>query len=151
MEGERPREPLYAAPLICFEDLFPYLSRNAVRLGARVLLNATNDAWFEGSREPEHHMRQSIFRAVENRVYLLRSTATGVTCVVDPLGRVERLTDADGSSVSFAGFHTAALSIPKQFTPTFYTRHGDVFFALPAAVFLIVVLVFLRRRANNGA
>ena len=149
-EGGISREPLSAGALICFEDLFPYLSRNTVKAGARVLLNATNDAWFEGSLEPEHHKRQSVFRAVENRVYLLRSTATGVTCVVDPMGRVERLMDADGSSVSFAGFLPAKLSIPKNFTPTFYTRHGDKFFALPAAVFLLVVLGGMLVRRKYG-
>ena len=136
------RDPLFAGPLICFEDLFPHISRASVNLGARVLLNATNDAWFEHSLEPEIHFRNAVFRAVENRAWLLRATSTGVTCAVDPFGRVERLTDsATGSSVSFPGFMTATLPIPRDLAPTFYTRHGDIVLAFPSALFLLVMLL----------
>jgi apolipoprotein N-acyltransferase len=134
-------QKLFAGALICFEDIFPYLARESVLLGVRVLLNATNDAWFEGSLEPEIHLRQSIFRAVENRVPLLRATNTGVTCAITPYGNVTRLADETGNTVSFPGWMTASLDIPRDFTPTFYTRHGDRFFALPAAGFLLVVLL----------
>ncbi len=130
-----------AGALICFEDLFPHLSRAAIRAGARLLLNATNDAWFEGSLEPEIHLRQSIFRAVETRVPLLRATNTGVTCLVDSLGRVTRLQNGAGSCVSFPGFMNATLSIPRDFAPTPYTRHGDLLLAQPAALFLLLCLL----------
>jgi len=75
------------SPLICYEDIVPELAREATRRGAEVLVNQTNDAWFGDSIAPYQHHMIAAFRAIENRRYLLRSTNTGLTAVVDPLGR----------------------------------------------------------------
>jgi apolipoprotein N-acyltransferase len=75
------------APLICYEDIVPLLAREATVNGAHVLVNQTNDAWFGDTVAPYQHHMIASFRAIENRRYLLRSTNTGVTAVVDPLGR----------------------------------------------------------------
>ncbi len=74
--------------LICYEDIFPEISRKTVRLGAQFLANLTNDAWYDISSAAYQHLAISVFRAVETRRYLLRSTNTGVSAVVDPLGRI---------------------------------------------------------------
>ena len=76
-----------AAPLICYEDVIPGLSRRAVQKGADILVNLTNDAWFGDSVAPYQHHMIASFRAIENRRFLLRSTNSGYTSVVDPLGR----------------------------------------------------------------
>ncbi len=75
------------APLICYEDVVPFLARQATALGAQVLINQTNDAWFGNTVAPYQHHMIASFRAIENRRFLLRSTNTGVTAVVDPTGR----------------------------------------------------------------
>lgn len=75
------------APLICYEDVVPLLAREAAANGAEVLVNQTNDAWFGDTVAPYQHHMIASFRAIENRRFLLRSTNTGVTAVVDPLGR----------------------------------------------------------------
>ncbi len=75
------------APLICYEDIVPELAREATRRGAELLVNQTNDAWFGDTIAPYQHHMIAAFRAIENRRYLLRSTNTGLTAVVDPLGR----------------------------------------------------------------
>ncbi len=75
------------APLICYEDIVPALAREATARGAEVLINQTNDAWFGDTVAPYQHHMIAAFRAIENRRYLLRSTNTGLTAVVDPLGR----------------------------------------------------------------
>jgi apolipoprotein N-acyltransferase len=75
------------APLICYEDIIPSLAHEAVRKGAEVLINQTNDAWFGDSVAPYQHHLIASFRALETRRYLLRSTNTGLTAVVDPIGR----------------------------------------------------------------
>jgi apolipoprotein N-acyltransferase len=75
------------APLICYEDVVPLLAREATARGAQVLVNQTNDAWFGNTVAPYQHHMIASFRAIENRRFLLRSTNTGVTAVVDPLGR----------------------------------------------------------------
>jgi apolipoprotein N-acyltransferase len=77
------------APLICYEDVVPLLAREATARGAEVLINQTNDAWFGNTVAPYQHHMIASFRAIENRRFLLRSTNTGVTAVVDPLGRTQ--------------------------------------------------------------
>lgn len=75
------------SPLICYEDVIPRLARAATRNGAELLVNQTNDAWFGDSVAPYQHHMIASFRAIENRRFLLRSTNTGLTAIVDPLGR----------------------------------------------------------------
>lgn len=73
---------------ICFEDTFGYISRRFVNSGARAIVNLTNDAWAKDLCCQYQHLSMSVLRAVENRVPLVRSTATGQTAFVDPNGRV---------------------------------------------------------------
>lgn len=75
-------------PLICYESLFADVARESVRQGADVLVNLTNDAWFEGGRGVEQHFAATVLRAVETGRPLLRSAHGGVTAAVDPRGRV---------------------------------------------------------------
>lgn len=123
---EQPAVPF--AVLICFEDTIPALARESVRNGARLLINQTNDAWFDPSAASRQQMIQCVFRCVENRVPAARATNTGVTCCIDPRGRVhDLLRDADGD-LRGAGFRLAEVRVPGADLPlTFYTRHGDLF------------------------
>ncbi len=75
------------AALICYEDVVPELSARAAREGAEILANMTNDAWFGKSIAPLQHHLIASFRTIETRRYLLRATNTGLTAIVDPLGR----------------------------------------------------------------
>jgi apolipoprotein N-acyltransferase len=75
------------SPLICYEDVVPRLAQQAAAAGAEILINQTNDVWFGNTVAPYQHHMIASFRAIENRRFLLRSTNTGVTAVVDPLGR----------------------------------------------------------------
>ena len=78
---------VHVSPLICYEDVVPHISRWAVVKGATLLVNQTNDAWFGNTVAPYQHHMIASFRAIENRRFLLRSTNTGLTAAVDPLGR----------------------------------------------------------------
>jgi apolipoprotein N-acyltransferase len=80
-------EKLKVSPLICYEDIVPSLSREAVQEGAEILVNLTNDAWFGNTVAPHQHHLIASFRSIENHRYLLRSTNTGLTAIVDPVGR----------------------------------------------------------------
>jgi apolipoprotein N-acyltransferase len=75
------------APLICYEDTVPAPARDATRRGAELLVNLTYDTWFGRSVAPYQHHTIAIFRAIENRRFLVRSTYTGYTAVVNPLGK----------------------------------------------------------------
>jgi apolipoprotein N-acyltransferase len=77
----------FSAP-ICFEDTFGYLSRNFVKGGADILVNLSNDAWSNSLPAQKQHLSMAVFRAVENYRAMVRSTATGQTCAINPIGRV---------------------------------------------------------------
>jgi apolipoprotein N-acyltransferase len=74
--------------LICFESIFPKLARDWTSGGANLLVNITNDAWFGRSSAPWQHLSMTVFRALENRRSMARSANTGVSTVIDPLGRM---------------------------------------------------------------
>jgi apolipoprotein N-acyltransferase len=75
--------------LICYEDILPRFTNDAVRhANPELLVNMTNDAWFGDTTEPWEHLALATFRAIEHRRYLVRGTNSGVSAVVDPVGRV---------------------------------------------------------------
>ena len=78
---------LKVSPLICYEDTVPALAREATRKGAELLVNITSDSWFGRTLAPHQHHLIAAFRAIENRRFLIRATNTGLSGVVDPLGR----------------------------------------------------------------
>ncbi len=73
---------------ICFEDSFPNDVRLFAREGAQVILNLSNDYWSLTDVEAMQHAANAVFRAVENGRPLARASASGLTCLVDPLGRI---------------------------------------------------------------
>lgn len=74
--------------LICYEAIFPELTRRYVRAGAALLVNITNDAWYGDTAMPRQHLLQTAVRAVESRRWVLRCANTGISAVVDPTGRI---------------------------------------------------------------
>jgi apolipoprotein N-acyltransferase len=105
---------------ICFEVIFPELSRAMVSNGAQLIANITNDAWFGKSSAPFQHFSMVKFRAVENKRAIARAANTGISGFIDPLGRELAASDL---------YVDAQLtrSLPLLNTLTFYTRFGDVF------------------------
>ncbi|NQT75512.1 MAG: apolipoprotein N-acyltransferase [Candidatus Omnitrophica bacterium] len=79
--------PKFAA-LICFEDVFPELARRFVKNGAELLIVITNDAWYGKSGASYQHAACSVFRAIENRVPVIRCANTGYSCFIDSMGRI---------------------------------------------------------------
>lgn len=79
------------APQICYESIFPDLGQQAVRGGADVLLNLTNDGWYDGTSELKQHLLLSRIRAVETGRSLVRATNTGISAIIHPSGRFLKL------------------------------------------------------------
>lgn len=123
----------YAA-LICFEDIFPGLVRRFVYEGADILINMTNDAWFGESSEQLQHAQASVFRAVENRVSVIRAANTGFSCYIDPKGAIEDSITDSSAGMYTEGFRTFSIKIGEK--NSFYTRYGDIF------VYLCLFFVF---------
>ena len=140
--------------LICFEDIFGGLSRLAVKSGAGFLVNQTNDGWFDGSAGAMQHLSQAVFRCVENRVSMVRCANTGVTGFIDRCGRSSLLIGSDGQA-RCAGMKPGAVEVRPAGAPlTFYTRWGDLPFALPCgvvagAVFLLVMIPGNRKMSTH--
>ncbi|MDI6606221.1 MAG: apolipoprotein N-acyltransferase, partial [Candidatus Omnitrophota bacterium] len=122
--------------LICFEDLFPEISRRYVKNGAGFLLNLTNDAWYKKTSAAYQHLQASVLRAVENRRFLVRAANTGVSGFIHPAGQIiSPVSDESGREIFVAGYRTQpvfALGGPL----TLYTRYGDIFI-----LFCIIILI----------
>ena len=125
--------------LICYELIFPYLSRAAVQNGAHMLVNITNDAWYGDSSAPYQHFSMAVFRAIENRRSLVRSANTGISGFIDPLGRVVSATPI---------FKETALTmgVPLLNISTWYTRWGDCFARGCLGVTTIMIIWRLRMK-----
>lgn len=135
--------PSFAA-LICFEDTVAPLAARAVRDGARWLVNQSNDAWFDPSAQSEQHLAHAIFRCIENRVPMARCCNTGVSCLIDAYGNVDRQLD-----LRTDGFASGMLSpCPVGQPKTFYTRHPNAF-AQAALLFGTIALFMLRSRQRK--
>jgi apolipoprotein N-acyltransferase len=78
-----------AGVLICYESIFPDIGRRWVENGANVLVNLTNDAWYGKSSAPYQSWAMTVLRSVETRRSLVRSANTGISGVIDPLGRIK--------------------------------------------------------------
>lgn len=123
--SSRGRESRFGV-LICFEDTMAKLARGFARQGAQFLVNITNDAWFMDTKEPFLHLQGAVFRAVENRLSVVRSANTGVSCFIDPRGRIYRWVRDQRNKQTFVdGFSVAAVAAGSA--GTLYTKLGDVF------------------------
>ncbi len=135
---------------ICYEIIFPDLVRRFVKQGAQFLVTITNDGWYGKSSAPYQHFSMAVFRAVENRRYLLRAATTGVSGIIDPYGRI--ITQSKMMTIT----HLTAQIYPSV-ERTIYTRHGDIlaFLSLTfCGVFLILTLVqriHARKARKNSA
>ncbi len=104
--------------LICYESAFEDLSRSYRTQGADFLVNITNDAWFGRTTTPYQHAAHLVMRAIENRIGIARAANTGVSELVDPLGREYERTEL--------GVETYASGVVRTSDVlTVYSRSGD--------------------------
>ena len=123
---------------ICFEDTFGYISRKFVLNGAEVIVNLSNDAWAGSLSCQMQHLSMAIFRAVENRRAMVRSTASGQTAAIDPNGRIIAM--AQPFTESYLNAEVPVISGHL----TIYTRYGDylgIIFTLTAILLLLSGLI----------
>ena len=134
-------------PLVCFEDTVGRLTRKFVRDEPQLLVNVTNDAWFQDSEEAEQHLANARFRCIELRRPMARAANTGVTCFIDRSGRVtHRLPQWE------EGVLNIEMAVPGEVISTVYSQIGDVFSATMLAIGAITgVQGLIRRRRRMAA
>jgi apolipoprotein N-acyltransferase len=138
------------APLICFEDTIGELARQPVLLGAQLLVNITNDAWFGFTAASHQQLAEATFRTVENRRPLVRCANNGVTAFLNRDGRVtQTLLMADGT-VYGPGVLSGEVDVPLNPELTFYTRHGEAFSVICTEIAGLAALIALWRRMRNA-
>jgi apolipoprotein N-acyltransferase len=125
-----------ALPLICYEAVFPGdVAARDDRPGW--IVNLTNDGWFGISTGPYQHLQQARLRGIEEGLPVVRAANTGISAVIDPVGRI----------VAQLGLGLEGVldsSLPSAIAPTIYAKVGDI----PTAIIIAAALIFvIRRRA----
>jgi len=129
-----------AALAICFDSLFPWITRLQVLRGANSLVIITNDEWFWGEWMAREHADVAKLRAVESRLFLVRAANSGISCIVNPLGKVEA-----SLNLRERGKLIGTVGIPRGSHETFYVRFGDmVQFTLTLLTATLTIIAFVK-------
>jgi apolipoprotein N-acyltransferase len=128
---------------ICYEEIVPQLFREIVIPGARAVINLTNDSWFGDTNEPWFHANLNVFRAVENRIPIVRVANTGFSFSVDDRGRMQETTE-----LFKEGILNVKVNLPTSPKITFYAAHGEWFFlcSLLISVLMPTEMYLLNRK-----
>lgn len=142
--GERTRPHSFPGiprvlPLICYEGIFPALDMTSYGpndiMRPKWIINISNDAWFGPTTGPVQHLNLASFRAIEEGLPMVRSTPTGISGVVDPLGRV-----VPGTAIGLgvAGYMDVTLPGEANVTAFAQQRYAYPVFAILLCLSLIV-------------
>ena len=134
--------------VICWEIAFPGVFRKFVKNGADFMINITNEAWFRESSYSYQYVAISVLRAVENRISIARAANTGISCFIDPFGRVTaKLQDENGKDLFIKGYLTRNIALSRQ--KTVYTTYGGVFVYLVLIVTASVMIIAFLKRSSH--
>ena len=124
-------ESVKVGAMICYENLYPEMSADAVRDGAQVLTAITNEGFFAGSQGQYQLAAFSRFRSIETRRAMIRAAATGMTRATDKFGR-------DTAEVSMWSEQILTAKAALSDERTVYVRYGDW---LPKLCLLVIILL----------
>ena len=146
---------IHVAPLVCFEDTIGELTRqfvlpNETSPGANLIVDVTNDGWFQRSAGSHQHLANAIFRCAETRRPMIRAANTGVTCFINQFGRVTQMLRDDTGSTFTEGVLTGEIKVPTEQELTFYVRHGELFAKMCAVITLIAIAIVFGARASRN-
>ncbi|MCD4825977.1 MAG: hypothetical protein K8S55_15405 [Phycisphaerae bacterium] len=148
---------------ICFEGTFGRLCRKMVNRGRKnnmILVNFSNDGWFvyrgsdglyHGTTEHTQHLVHYVFRAVENRVPVVRAVNTGISGWINSDGKIESLLEIPGEEyrkrTMVAGSLLVEVRVDNRHSP--YSRCGDIFAQVVSLVAAVLVVVILRKKIGR--
>ncbi|MBI5646077.1 MAG: apolipoprotein N-acyltransferase [Ignavibacteriae bacterium] len=141
---DRRRKDARIWAMICYETLYPSFVAGFVARGANALLVVTNDGWFGNSSGPYQLQRYAVLRAIETRRAVARCANNGISCFIDPYGRVSQETQF-GTRGWIAG------PLPLRADTTVFAAHGDWFaqLCLVLAAAATLAAIFLRRKKEQ--
>jgi len=115
------------SPQICYEIIFPSAMTHPQDIRPDYILTITNDAWYGDSAGPRQHFVQARFRAIEQGLPVIRSANTGVSGVIDPMGRIIEMRDVMTNETDGTTINT---SLPLKTPPTLYNKFGNALFLI---------------------
>jgi apolipoprotein N-acyltransferase len=135
--------------VICFENSFPHRVRELARHGVDFMVQLTNDGWFGRTAQPHQDLAIAVFRAIENGATLVRGTNTGISCFIDPWGRISGMVRAPwGETVFVRGTSVESISVVAH--DTFYKKYGDVWvLGCFVALALVFAVCIYRQRVES--
>jgi len=127
-------------PLICYESLFPGLTREGARASGRAdwIVNVSNDAWFGQTSGPWQHLNLASYRAIEEGLPIVRATPTGVSAVIDAYGRPTQ-------TLPMGAFGVIDAPLPPPLPQTPFGRWGESGFWLMTALSAAALIPATRR------
>ncbi|ABC77418.1 apolipoprotein N-acyltransferase [Syntrophus aciditrophicus] len=128
--------------LICYEGILSEAGRIYKNEGAGLLVNITNDAWFGRTSAPYQHLSMTVFRAVENRLFLARAANTGISAIIDPTGKI-LMKSSIFERTAIQG-HIKYLNLP-----TLYAKYGDIFVYVCFILLISIYLMSEKRRITK--
>jgi apolipoprotein N-acyltransferase len=127
--------------LICYESVFPNLTRTAVKRGADILVNITNDAWYGTSSAPYQLLAMAAMRSVETKAPMVRVANTGISAVIQSDGTITARTPLFKRSIEIEHVYWRQAN-------TLYVQIGDVFAEACVALALVAVAIAVVRRPS---
>jgi len=118
--------------LVCYEDIFPEIARTLTRNGANFLAVITNDAWYGRSSAAFQHLAISVFRAVENRRWMIKAANSGLSAMIDAKGQIISKTDIFEEGMIVANMKLGVGN-------SLYTKYGDWFAWMCVAICACIV------------
>jgi apolipoprotein N-acyltransferase len=129
--------------LICYEGILPEAARDYKRRRVELLVNITNDAWFGRTSAPYQHLSMTVFRAIENRLYLVRAANTGISAIISPTGMILSRTEIFERTILKG-------NVKMIDEKTFYAAYGDLFVYLCTIALLVIFIVSMQRRKEHA-
>ncbi len=125
---------------ICYEIIFPHKQVNASQPRPDYILTITNDGWYGDSAGPRQHFRQARFRAIEQGIPVVRAANTGISGVIDPVGRII-------AKSNLLKIQTIEAKLPKHLSSNLpiYARLGDILFLILCMTTLVTSATITRR------
>jgi len=131
--------------LVCYEAIFAGLAQDRVSQGANLLVNISNDAWFGNTSAPHQHLQLTALRAIEQGRYVVRSTNTGISAFIDPLGRIKI------AGPQFQELAAAGMVHPHAEFTVFHRGYDYLLmgFGLLSAVFILLIIMGGRKSSSK--